>query len=45
MLGPLKATVTAGGSSADNPIEPEVITDKKESEEKAHHDKLVRGNE
>ena len=42
ILGPLRATVTAGGSSADNTIEAEVITDKKESEEKACHDKLVR---
>ena len=42
ILGPLRATVTVGGSSADNPIEAEVIADKKESEEKAHRDKLVR---
>ena len=42
ILGPLRANVTAGGSSGDNPIEAEVITVKKESEEKARHDKLVR---
>ena len=42
ILGPLRATVTAGGSSADNPIEAQVITDKNESEEKACHEKLVR---
>ena len=42
ILGPLRANVTVGGSGPDNPIEAEVIIERKESEEKACHDKLVR---
>ena len=42
ILGPLRANVTVGGSGPDNLIEAEVIAERKESEEKARHDKLVR---